>query len=649
LIPNGVAAENEPAVVKLIVSEQDSIDYTKGPHGYVRSYDKSRGILTIDKCTEVHSLLLSYNGNSGNMQTENGYNIKHEQSYDIGKGQILIGKTSKSKTRILNMVRGSGAIETSGVARFKPEFDSASGILSNLGSLLQDSKKIHDYAIKIKTGMSLNQYETALKNLVHPAGYKMFGEILVSLFGNSGIKDFPTNDRGLKAEENVYVLLYSLFASIIQSTHKNYRIQSINKLFVGELLGYHIEDGANKNISIMHDGIDYEAYKSRFNVASAYTWAQKKINVSTFGTLTLTRIDDTVGKISRSDGSWIADGFGYNDTKLFIETATKTYYFDVYSDETYQTGGNDGKDIYVKIGTEFVDYLSASNTNIVKSINVIDGGEGYTEAPTITTTGGSGLTASFDIVDGSIKSVDVIDGGSGYYYGMNLSVTQGTGVSVGSGAKLIPVIGDTYKSNGQIDKEATILTVRVEDCGSGYSLGNQISVIGMGKGFSATLTIINGKIRKVNIVNPGSGYYYGASFVINAGTASGGAVGTGAILTPIIKDGRITKVYVENDGFGNVGGSGYVSGNTISVLQTVTDAATLSISKISDGVIRSVSVTDDGTNYSSNDDITVSGGGIGHKDAVLSLSVEDDKFTTLTTATLGTVTTVYGYRHIESA
>jgi hypothetical protein len=57
------------------------------------------------------------------------------------------------------------------------KFVNVVGLLNNVSSKLGNNYDIHDFAYKIKSGLSQKTYESFLKKTVHPAGYSMFGDV----------------------------------------------------------------------------------------------------------------------------------------------------------------------------------------------------------------------------------------------------------------------------------------------------------------------------------------------------------------------------------------------------------------------------------------------------------------------------------------
>jgi hypothetical protein len=75
---------------------------------------------------------------------------------------------------------------------------------------------------------------------------------------------------------------------------------------------------------------------------------------------------------------------------------------------------------------EFI--TSPHKIGYIKSINIVDGGSGYTSAPTVEITGaGSGATATANISNGQVISVTVVTSGNDYDKATNVKVVGGAG------------------------------------------------------------------------------------------------------------------------------------------------------------------------------------------------------------------------------
>ena len=153
-------------------------------------------------------------------------------------------------------------------------------------------------------------------------------------------------------------------------------------------------------------------------------------------------------------------------------------------------------------------------------------GAGYKVAPTAYVTavsGGAGATAYFIappskaklvplIVNGAITSVQIDDGGTGYTYA-NLTVTgdgNGGGTNPNTAqltADLSPGDLNTLQANTELlTPDGRIMAYPVISGGYGYGSDFPITITGDGTGAAATAHVVNGAVTKITVTNYGLGY-----------------------------------------------------------------------------------------------------------------------------------------------
>lgn len=201
LLENGDALEQEETAYNLIQDKWNSV--SAGPSMKVFTQDYSTNTMyfvnasdNIDFVTENGQVLID----------EIGASIGHENSELIKPGDVIIGDKSGASTTILEMFRATGHARESGFGRNNKKFINVVGILNNRLSKMGNNYNIHDFAYKIKSGLSQNTYEYHIKNTVHPAGYKMFGEIDLFHKDDSDVRIYmPSN-----AIQNFFTLVITL-------------------------------------------------------------------------------------------------------------------------------------------------------------------------------------------------------------------------------------------------------------------------------------------------------------------------------------------------------------------------------------------------------------------------------------------------------
>jgi hypothetical protein len=160
-------------------------------------------------------------------------------------------------------------------------------------------------------------------------------------------------------------------------------------------------------------------------------------------------------------------------------------------------------------------------------------GAGYSALPTVTITpvsAGNGATAYFVgvqstakliplITDGQIRSVQIDDGGIGYTYA-NLTVT-GNGTLAQLTADLSPGDINTLQANTELlTPDGRIMAYPVISGGYGYGADFAITITGDGTGASAMARVVNGRVNKIEVLNYGLGYRY-ANVAFNQGGGQG--------------------------------------------------------------------------------------------------------------------------------
>jgi hypothetical protein len=247
---------------------------------------------------------------------------------------------------------------------------------------------------------------------------------------------------------------------------------------------------------------------------------------------------------------------------------TKRLRFDVNKISSVQLSNN------ARIVLESV-YLPI-NSNI-KTINLTNGGTGYTSPPTVTFIGKNRTIASATCtIAGPISNnFTIVSGGSGY-------IQQTTTVSItgggGTGATATPVItngvitgvtltnaGSNYSSAPTITIDpggSSIQSIFLSSAGTNYTTAATIEITGGGgTGASAELVFVQAMgtiISGVNILNAGYGYTSIPTVTIIAnGTGSGAVVGSvnfkpigsGANIQSIL-NGSVNSVTFIDDGSG---------------------------------------------------------------------------------------------------
>lgn len=240
---NGILQENGD---KLLLEDgfgllyDYDVFYSRGPMMVVSDYDFATNTITFVNASEDIDFI-SEDGRY--LVSETGAYLEHEDSDLISAGDVIVGQTSGAQTTIVEMFRASGMAVTGAVGYNNRKFVNVIGLLNNRASKLSNNFNIHDYAYSIKSGLDQKIYEYFIKKSVHPAGYKMFGEVEMRLQDNTNLKVTITKVPVLFS---LIITLYGL-GGMPQNTYEwhSYSWLDENKFKVG---GYYegqvmMEDG----------------------------------------------------------------------------------------------------------------------------------------------------------------------------------------------------------------------------------------------------------------------------------------------------------------------------------------------------------------------------------------------------------------------
>lgn len=225
-------------------------------------------------------------------------------------------------------------------------------------------------------------------------------------------------------------------------------------------------------------------------------------------------------------------------------------------------------------------------------INLTNGGSGYTSAPAVAITGGSGsgATAVATIGTPQVSSVNVITGGSQYGPAPTVVFAGGGGTGAAATANIdprgvtsititnfgsyenntVPSVG--FSGGGGSGASASIVmsfngsfwvigSITIVNPGSNYSSAPAISITGgvpfVGGNGAATCTVGNGAVLSITVTNGGSGYTSAPSV-----SFSGGGSGSGATASATVGGSFVSSVTLTN------GGGGYLASDTLGVTFT---------------------------------------------------------------------------------
>tara|TARA_Y100001938_G_scaffold135020_1_gene196156 strand:- start:4791 stop:7133 length:2343 start_codon:yes stop_codon:yes gene_type:complete len=185
-------------------------------------------------------------------------------------------------------------------------------------------------------------------------------------------------------------------------------------------------------------------------------------------------------------------------------------------------------------------------SNMIIDTTITNSGSGYSvnDQPTLTGGGaGQGGTVSVtELTGGSIKTATINSGGTGYKVGEKLILNNTNKMRAdGRGASVLV---------NMVDESGTILSVDIENAGSGYTEVPTVSGMDSGSGTGANITFPTtgttiGGIKKLSIINPG--YKYDPAPTLNfTAKGDGNAAATATVGAYEDEHGR---AFIGTDGF----------------------------------------------------------------------------------------------------
>jgi phage tail sheath protein FI len=287
------------------------------------------------------------------------------------------------------------------------------------------------------------------------------------------------------------------------------------------------------------------------------------------------------------------------------------------------------------------DGISAQGTVVlaptggIEKVFIVNGGDGYNTAPTITVTGGNGsganLTATLSA--GGIRAIQVTNAGNNYTTLSNVFIQneQSTSASanlevhfklkdlyvVSGGTNYGPQANIQFSGNlvpGGIHATATvnisgntITGFTITNSGNGYIGVPDLTINrndgNTGSDVSVTANIGYGYINKINVVNPGlGGYFYVPNVTINRNNLLGGtnATSQASIST------SIGSIIIDD------AGNGYNTNPTITVTPNAADVnfitSNAQVSAVVEYQIIDIIITQPGSGYTTAPTVTITNG-----------------------------------------
>lgn len=156
-----------------------SIWWDKGPSAAIYDIDFSRNLVELKDATDAFLLVCE---DGAELRSESDLNFADESSNGIYIGDAIVGTQSGARTVLTWFNRASGVHKTDAIGFTDKKMVNATGVLNNPMSKLHNGERIQDFAYVVRSGATLAQYEEVLRATVHPAGYAMFADTILSNF-----------------------------------------------------------------------------------------------------------------------------------------------------------------------------------------------------------------------------------------------------------------------------------------------------------------------------------------------------------------------------------------------------------------------------------------------------------------------------------
>ena len=199
----GSANSLEPDQLKLAITASnanlgDAISYVNAGNGRQQLLTESfGGAATANVITSTFlEGELVYQGDSLENSTAQGY-VSTNQGWQIGPrvlkivdytgdfiaGQRVTGVISKSSGTISDLNIAKGVLEIGSLTKTTGQFIDDVGKPSEIIEKIQDSYYYQDFSYAIKSAVSIGEWKDILIKNVHPASFKVFGELNLSDYG----------------------------------------------------------------------------------------------------------------------------------------------------------------------------------------------------------------------------------------------------------------------------------------------------------------------------------------------------------------------------------------------------------------------------------------------------------------------------------
>ena len=209
-----------------------------------------------------------------------------------------------------------------------------------------------------------------------------------------------------------------------------------------------------------------------------------------------------------------------------------------YTNGTAVTVDNTGTN-----GTGFAATLLVNGSGVITGVTITAVGSGYTSAPALTATLGTGQTLTA-VLGFGIASYTVGGTNTGYTAAPGLTIGIPTATAVGTSLGAGVVVKTTATATATVHNLQTVKSVSVVTPGSGYTAAT-VAFGGPGT-LAAATAAVSGEVSKITVTAPGSEYWLAPTVVITP--HSGDTTGENAAATAVVDRGRVVSVVMTDNG-----------------------------------------------------------------------------------------------------
>jgi hypothetical protein len=557
-------------------------------------------------------------------------------------------------------------IPSSGNWDVNPSLPRGGQYLDNKGQLsntikIQDSLRYQKFSYLIRTGQNVSTWENVFNRLVHPAGFKFFGEILMIIELSKGIlgedtiegdtlyrkvlSAMPERQPGAIGIEDLPILVQAFASVFLPSVKaKLHRSATVN------VPGSSIDNGVITSVSVLENG---SGYLTPPTITSADTGTPAGFTTGTFtpvmsngGISSITIVSggknyNIPAMTAAAPAAIVFDGSDDESVGVGIInlvdntiklTSTQAAALSVGSRITYNSGGGTSIGGLTSGGVYFI------MTNVANEVTLqsVLGG-----TQTDITSVGSGTAHNFigqtavlspTKTDGIVTGIEISDPGYGYTSAPAITFN---GVAIASQSLVQPNISIGLDAQGRLDVD----NITITSGGSGYlsafgfvaanpNYGSLavIDIAGLGdKNYSKPPSIVISEptAKDADGVLLSSNVQAAAEFVFDSSSlkymevTSGGTGYTSAPTVTIggnatgyatIENGSVTRLSFFTDGAGYTNGTNYTTVPTVTISGGGGSGAT-GIAHINEGEISGYSITQAGSGYTGDPVLRIDSGG----------------------------------------